>query len=62
MIRAEELLDKIGSQNEVYNTLKYHILTLKIEPGEMLSESIISSQMNAGRPAVRDALAQLTEE
>lgn len=62
MIRAEELLDKIGSQNEVYNTLKYHILTLKIEPGEMLSESIISSQMNAGRPAVRDALSRLTEE
>ena len=28
----------------------------------MLSENIISAQMNAGRSAVRDALAQLTEE
>ena len=62
MIKAEELLDKIRSQNEVYNALKYQILTLKAEPGEMLSENIISTQMNAGRPAVRDALAQLTEE
>ena len=24
MIKAEELLDKIRSQNEVYNALKYH--------------------------------------
>ena len=62
MIKAEELLDKIRSQNEVYNALKYQILTLKAEPGEMLSENIISAQMNAGRSAVRDALAQLTEE
>lgn len=37
MIKAEELLDKIRSQNEVYNALKYQILTLKAEPGEMLS-------------------------
>ena len=56
MIKAEELLDKIRSQNEVYNALKYQILTVKAEPGEMLSENIISTQMNAGRPA------QLTEE
>ena len=62
MIKAEELLDKIRSQNEVYNALKYQILTLKAEPGDMLSENIISAQMNAGRSAVRDALAQLTEE
>ena len=48
MIKAEELLDKIRSQNEVYNALKYQILTLKAEPGEMLSENIISAQMNAG--------------
>lgn len=53
MIKAEELLDKIRSQNEVYNALKYQILTLKAEPGEMLSENIISAQMNAGRSAVR---------
>ena len=33
MIKAEELLDKIRSQNEVYNALKYQILTLKAEPG-----------------------------
>ena len=31
MIKAEELLDKIRSQNEVYNALKYQILTLKAE-------------------------------
>ena len=38
MIKAEELLDKIRSQNEVYNALKYQILTLKAEHCKPRSE------------------------
>lgn len=56
------LMPGAGPQSEVYETLKHQILTFSIQPGEMLSESILSSQMNVGRPVVRDALAQLAEE
>ena len=53
---------EIRPQNQAYEALKQQILSLEIEPGEMLSESILSSQLNVGRPLMRDALAQLAEE
>ncbi|MGN0372047.1 MAG: GntR family transcriptional regulator [Enterocloster sp.] len=49
-------------RNMVYELLRNQILSFQIKPGEMLSENMLSSQMNAGRTQVRDALAQLAEE
>ena len=62
MMDRGEILEGARPQNEAYEGLKHQILSLDIEPGEMLSESILSSQMNVGRPLMRDALAQLAEE
>ncbi len=59
---AEQMLAGTEPRNGAYGILQNQILTLEIKPGEMLSESILSAQMNAGRPMVRDALSQLTEE
>ncbi len=50
------------SPNAVYELLRNQILTLELKPGEMLSENVLAAQMGVGRPQVRDALAQLTEE
>lgn len=60
-----EIRDKVyraDSRNEIYNLLRSQILSLSIEPGEMLSENSLSSQMNVSRALVRDALARLMEE
>ena len=62
MTDTGELLTGASPQNEVYEALKRQILSLVIQPGEMLSESILSSQMNVSRPVVREALSQLAEE
>lgn len=60
-----EVKDKVGradSGSEVYNILHNQILSMSMEPGEMLSENFLSSQMNVSRAPVRDALARLIEE
>lgn len=62
MKAAGSALAKAAPRNEVYGILKNQILSLTVKPGEMLSENSLSAQMNAGRPMVRDALSQLTEE
>ena len=54
--------ENTGRKNMVYELLKNQILNLELKPGEMLSENSLAAQMHAGRPLVRDALAQLTEE
>lgn len=56
---------KEGKDNQrisIYNQLRMQILQLDIRPGERLSENILSSQMNASRTMVRDALSRLVEE
>ena len=60
-----EVIDKVAkidSRNDIYSFLRNQILSLAIEPGEMLSENSLSSQMSVSRALVRDALARLTEE
>ena len=60
-----EVIDKVAkidSRNDIYSFLRNQILSLVIEPGEMLSENSLSSQMSVSRALVRDALARLTEE
>ena len=55
-------LEKTDSSYDVYRLLRNQILSCSLEPGEMLSENSLSSQLNVGRPLIRDVLAQLTEE
>lgn len=54
--------EKSDQRSDVYHQLRLQILKMDIQPGERLSESLLSSQMNAGRPMVRDALSRLVEE
>ncbi len=63
--KMPEVIDKVAkidSRNDIYSFLRNQILSLAIEPGEMLSENSLSSQMSVSRALVRDALARLTEE
>jgi DNA-binding GntR family transcriptional regulator len=62
MMEKGALSETGRTHSEVYEALKRQILTFSMPPGEKLSESILSAQMNAGRPMVRDVLAQLAEE
>lgn len=62
MPEVKDKVEKVDSRNEIYNFLRNQILSLSIEPGEMLSENSLSSQMSVSRALVRDALARLTEE
>lgn len=55
-------LEKNDSKNDVYYQLRNQILKMDIKPGERLSENLLSSQMNVGRNAVREALSRLVEE
>ena len=55
-------LSGIRSRNQVYELLKKRILCMELQPRDMLSENTLSAQMKAGRPLVREALAQLVEE
>ena len=54
--------EKGNQRNDIYNQLRMQILNLTIKPGERLSENTLSSQMNASRTMVRDALSKLVEE
>ena len=61
--KMPEVIDKVAkidSRNDIYSFLRNQILSLVIEPGEMLSENSLSSQMSVSRALVRDALARLT--
>lgn len=49
-------------QNVVYQYLRNQILTMELCPGDKLSENKLSADMEVGRPLVRDALSQLSEE
>lgn len=62
MPEVKNKVGKVDFRNEIYHILRNQILSLAIEPGEMLSENSISSQMSVSRSLVRDALARLVEE
>ena len=58
----DELTEAVRPQDELYEMVKRQILTLKMKPGEMLSENMLAFRFQAGRPAIRDVLSQLAEE
>lgn len=53
---------RVDVQNDVYDLLLDQILSFEIQPGEMLSENMLSQQMNVSKVVIRDVLAQLAEE
>lgn len=55
-IRAESLTDR------AYNQLEEMIVTLRFEPGSLLSESTLSVQLGFGRTPIREALQRLARE
>lgn len=62
MFEVKDKICRTDSRNQIYNILRNQILSMSIEPGEMLSENSLSSQMGVSRALVRDALARLIEE
>ena len=53
---------RVDVQNDVYDLLLDQILSFEIQPGEMLSENMLSGQMNVSKVVIRDVLSQLAEE
>ncbi len=54
--RPESLTDK------AYRTLEEMIVTLQLEPGEVLSEAALSDELAIGRTPIREALHRLARE
>ena len=54
--RTESLTDK------AYSVLEEMIVTLRLEPGEVLSEVALSQELKIGRTPIREALQRLARE
>lgn len=55
-------IDDISSSNDLYLTIRNHIISMDLKPGEMFSENMIAAKMNAGRVTVREAITRLHDE
>src|SRR5580698_10214503 len=56
LLHAETLTDK------AYRALEEEIVTLRIAPGTVVSEAILSRRLGVGRTPVREALQRLARE
>src|SRR5271168_3823387 len=56
LLHAETLTDK------AYRALEEEIVTLRIPPGTVVSEAILSRRLGVGRTPVREALQRLARE
>ena len=55
--------EKIGSlTDKAYQELEERIVTLRLRPGEVLSETALSEQLGIGRTPIREALQRLARE
>ena len=55
--------DKDGSlTDQAYQELEERIVTLQLQPGEVLSEAALSEQLGIGRTPIREALQRLARE
>ncbi|MBT4933932.1 MAG: GntR family transcriptional regulator [Rhodospirillaceae bacterium] len=55
--------EKIGSlTDKAYQELEERIVTLRLRPGEVLSETALSEQLGIGRTPIREALQRLALE
>ena len=48
--------------DRAYHALEEMIVTLKLEPGAVLSESVLAAELGIGRTPIREALQRLTRE
>lgn len=48
--------------DKAYRELEERIVTLRLQPGQVLSEMALSKQLNIGRTPIREALQRLTRE
>ena len=54
---------KAGSlTDKAYRELEERIVTLRLQPGQVLSETALSEQLGIGRTPIREALQRLTRE
>src|SRR6201994_4338290 len=56
LLRADTLTDK------AYRALEEEIVTLRIAPGTVVSEAMLSRRLGVGRTPVREALQRLARE
>lgn len=56
VVKSGSLTDK------AYRELEERIVTLRLRPGEVLSETVLSEQLGIGRTPIREALQRLTRE
>ena len=55
--------EKSGSlTDQAYRELEERIVTLRLQPGEVLSETALSEQLEFGRTPIREALQRLARE
>ncbi|MGI9332835.1 MAG: GntR family transcriptional regulator [Gammaproteobacteria bacterium] len=60
--RDDRLADGASLTDRAYLELEERIATLKLKPGEVLSESTLSAALGIGRTPVREALQRLSRE
>lgn len=53
---------KTSVQDTVYRILKKNIMSLKLEPGTVMSTKVMAEKMNVSRTPVREAFIRLNEE
>ncbi len=52
----------IYSKQEIYEILKYEIISLVLKPGELITETEIAKRFNVSRTPCRDVIKQLASE
>lgn len=61
-VLEEERLGGASLTDRAYHALEELIVTLKLEPGQVLSESALAAELGIGRTPIREALQRLTRE
>ena len=54
--------EKTLTAEDVYQTLRSEILTLRIRPGEMLPENMLVSRFGLSRTPIRSIIVRLSQE
>ncbi|MEE8122944.1 MAG: GntR family transcriptional regulator, partial [Alphaproteobacteria bacterium] len=53
---------KLSLTDRAYNQLEELVVTLRLEPGAVLSEGVLASELGFGRTPIREALQRLARE
>ncbi|MDR6861522.1 GntR family transcriptional regulator [Variovorax guangxiensis] len=60
--QVEVLETEVSQVKQAYRRIEEEIATLKLEPGQAVSEKMLAARFNLGRTPVREALQQLARE